>query len=140
MFHNNYSFDGSFSPDCQTNVIPTSLKALVDMILHGPSINNQSAKTTKDQPALTISQMFIFNAVKHARTKWSNDMCSSGDTRHKIEREVSLPLYMRLKLHAVSRGNGLIDTMLQLGMSVCYDRLQVITDLANGTIERFGAE
>ena len=56
--------DWSFSPDCQTNVIPTSLKALVDMILQGPSIKNQSAKTTTDQPALTISQMFMFNAVK----------------------------------------------------------------------------
>ena len=55
MFRNSYSFDGSFSPDCQTNVIPTSLKALADMILQGPSIKNQSAKTTTDQPALTIS-------------------------------------------------------------------------------------
>ena len=92
MFHNNYSFDGSFSPDCQTNVIPTSLKALVDMILQGPGRKNQSAKTTADQPALTISQMFMFNAVKHARTKCSNDMCSPGNTRHKIEREVPLPV------------------------------------------------
>ena len=64
--------DWSFSPDGQTNVIHTSLKALVDMILQGPSIKNQSAKTTTDQPALTISQMFMFNAVKHARTKCSN--------------------------------------------------------------------
>ena len=141
MFRNSYSFDGSFSPDCQTNVIPTSLKALVDMILQGPSIKNQSAKTTTDQPALTISQMFMFNAVKHARTKCSNDMCSSGHIRHNVEREVPLPLYMGLKLHAVSRRKGLIDTMFQLGMSVCYDRvLQVITDLANGTSERFEAE
>ena len=98
MFRNSYSFDGSFSPDCQTNVIPTSLKALVDMILQGPGIKNQSAKTTTDQPALTISQMFMFNAVKHARTKCSNDMCSSGHIRHNVEREVPLPLYMGLKL------------------------------------------
>ena len=81
--HRDYDMDAmyldwSFSPDCQTNVIPTSLKALVDMILQGPSMTNQSAKTTTDQPALTISQMFMFNAVTHARTKCSNDMCSSG--------------------------------------------------------------
>ena len=95
--HRDYDMDAmyldwSFSPDCQTNVIPTSLKALVDMILQGPSIKNQSAKTTTDQPALTIlSQMFMFNAVKHARTKCSNDMCSPGNTRHKVEHEVPLP-------------------------------------------------
>ena len=105
--HRDYGMDAmyldwSFSPDCQTNVIHTSLKALVDMILQGPSIKNQSAKTTTDQPALTISQMFMFNAVKHARTKCSNDMCSPGNTRHKVEREAPLPLYMGLKLHAVS--------------------------------------
>ena len=104
--------DWSFSPDCQTNVIITSLKALVDMILQGPSRKNQSAKTTADQPALTLSQMFIFNDVKHARTKCSNDMCSSGNTRHKVEREVPLTLYIGLKLHAVSRRKGLIDTQL----------------------------
>ena len=56
-----------------TNVIPISLKALVDMILQGPRIKNQSAKSTTDQPTLTISQMFMFNAVNHARTK-----CSKG--------------------------------------------------------------
>ena len=114
MFHNKYSFDGSFSPDCQTNVIPTSLKALVDMIRQGPSRKNQSAKTTTDQPALTISQMFMFNAVKHARTKCSNDMCSSGHIRHNVEREVPLLLYMGLKLHVASRRKGLIDTQLAI--------------------------
>ena len=68
-------------------------------------------------------------------------MCSPGNTRHKVEREVPLPLYTGLKLHAVSRRKGLIDTMFQLSMSVCYDRvLQVITDWVNGTSERFEAE
>ena len=51
--HRDYDMDAlyldrSFSPDCQTNVIPTSLKALVDMIHQGPRLNNQSAKTTTD--------------------------------------------------------------------------------------------
>ena len=54
--HRDYDMDAmyldwSFSSDCQTNVIPTSLKALVDMILQGPSITNQSTKTTAGQPA-----------------------------------------------------------------------------------------
>ena len=119
--HRDYDMDAmyldwSFSPDCQTNVIPTSLKALVDMILQGPSIKNQSAKTTSDQPALTISQMFMFNAVKHARTKCSNDMCSSGNTHTK--REIPLPLYMGLTLHAVSRRKGLIDTKANIYISL----------------------
>jgi hypothetical protein len=141
MFCDSYSFNGSFSQFCQMKAIPRSLKALVDMVLEGPSIKDQSAKTTSDQPALTISQMFMFNAVKHVRTRYVKGKVTSGKIRHKAEREVPLPLYIGLKLHAGSRKKGLIEIMFQLGMSVCYDRvLQVITDLANGTSERFEAE
>ena len=60
---------------------------------------------------------------------------------HKADRETPLPLYIGLKLHAATRKKRLVDMMFQLGMSVCYDRvLQVITNLANGTCDRFEAE
>lgn len=136
MFDNVSLFNGSFPPQCQEHVIPKSLKALVDMVLQGPSIKDQSAKEGSDQAALTISQMFLFNAVKHSR-----HASTSGQVRHKADRETPLPLYIGLKLHAATRKKRLVDMMFQLGMSVCYDRvLQVITDLANGTCDRFEAE
>ncbi|WAQ98989.1 hypothetical protein MAR_023362 [Mya arenaria] len=137
MFDNVSLFNGSFPPQCQEHVIPKSLKALVDMVLQGLSIKDQSAKEGSDlQAALTISQMFLFNAVKHSR-----HASTSGQVRHKADRETPLPLYIGLKLHAATRKKRLVGMMFQLGMSVCYDRvLQVITDLANGTCDRFEAE
>ncbi|WAR07367.1 LOW QUALITY PROTEIN: hypothetical protein MAR_017325, partial [Mya arenaria] len=83
-------------------------------------IKDQSAKEGSDlQAALTISQMFLFNAVKHSR-----HASTSGQVRHKADRETPLPLYIGLKLHAATRKKRLVDMMFQLGMSVCYDREQ----------------
>ena len=60
---------------------------------------------------------------------------------HSRDRETPLPLYVALKIHAVTRRRGLIDILFHLGMCVSYDRvLQVTSEMANGICQRFRME
>ncbi|KAG0726780.1 hypothetical protein GWK47_004188 [Chionoecetes opilio] len=107
------------------------------MILDGANIKHQTklANTSTTTAALTVSQLLVFNRVKHARS------VESTLVRHNRERETPLPLYLSLKIHAVTRSRGLIDTLFSLGMCVSYDRLlQPTADIANGVCQRFNME
>ena len=74
--------------------------------------------------------------MKHAR-----NVDSSSSARHSRSRETPLPLYLSLKIHAVTRSRGLVDTLFDLGLCVSYDRLfQLTSDIANGVCERFMME
>lgn len=112
MFATKFNFDGSFHPNCQKESAPTSLLALVNMILDGANIKHQTqlleAGTTT--AALTISQLLVFNSVKHTRAAKS-----SGTVRHSCDRETPLPLYVALKVHAVTRKRGITDTLFSPG-------------------------
>ncbi len=56
-------------------------------------------------------------------------------------RETLLPIYLSLKIHAVTRSRGLIDTLFNLGLCISYDRLlQLSSDIANGICQSFRAE
>ena len=69
----------------------------------------------------------VFNSVKHARK-----------VIHQARRETPLPIYLYLKIHAVTQSRGLIDT---LGLCVSYDRLlQLTSDIANAVCQSFSAE
>ena len=130
-----FSFDGSFQENCQQEAVPPSLLALVNMILDGANIKHQTklVNTTTTKPALAISQLMVFNSVKHAR-----NVDSSNSARHSRSRETPLPLYLSLKIHAVTRSRGLVDTLFNLGLCVSYDRLlQLTSDIANGVCQRF---
>lgn len=132
IFDSNFSFDGSFQHNCQQEDVPTSLLALVNMILGGTNIEHQT--TTK--AALSISQLMVFNSEKYTQNK---DSPSSACSRHR--RETPLPLYQSLKIHAVTRSRGLVDSLINLGLCVSYDRLLEITsDIANGVCQRFRME
>ena len=83
------------------------------------------------QPALTIAQLILFNSVKHAR-----DGSCSGKIRHRCDSP--LPLYIGIKVHAVTRKKDLVNILFELGMSVSYDRvLQINTGLANALCDRY---
>lgn len=56
------SFTG-FPSGCQKSSVPSLLLSLVNMILEGPSIRDQSEDTTP--AALSISQLLKFNSIKH---------------------------------------------------------------------------
>lgn len=105
------------------------------MILEGPSIQ---LSTDKDQElvtnkvSLTIAQLLTFNSVKSVRKQ------RSGNIRHNTDREVPLPLYLGLKMHAEIRKGELVDCLFHFGLSVLYDRvLRISSSLAKGIIERF---
>ena len=131
MFNQTFHFDGSFKPGCEEDSVPKSLLALLNMILKGPNIKHQSQiGTGNTTAALSISQLVMFNRVKHANP--------SGSIYHSHERETPLPLYLAMKIHAVTRSRNLIDTLFNLGISVSYDRLlQLTSDIGNGVCECF---
>ena len=110
-----------------------SLLALVNMILDGAKIKHQTqlANISTTPAALTLSQLLVFNSVKHARS------AESTSVRHSRERETPFPLSLTLKIHAVTRSRGLIDTLFSLGMCVSYVRLlQLTADIVNGVCAR----
>ena len=132
------SFNGSFQENCQQEAVPPSLLALVNMILEGANIKHQTQldHTTTTKPGLAISQLMVFNSVKHPRK-----VDSSSSTRHSYGRETPLPIYLSLKINAVTRSRGLIDTLFNLGLCISYDRLlQLSSDIANGICRSFRAE
>ena len=62
-------FDGTFEPECQCNSVPDTLLALVNMILDGTNIIDQTDNEKGGtSAALVISQLLMFNSVKHVRT------------------------------------------------------------------------
>ena len=67
MFKQKFSFNGSFTEESQRSVVPQSLLALVNMILEGPNIKYQTqlVDTASTTASYSISQLLIFNSVKH---------------------------------------------------------------------------
>ena len=78
-----FKFNASFPSGCQEDSIPTYLKSLVNMILVGVYLKDQSFADS--QACLTISQTILFNCKKRA---------STGKSRHSLEYEPPLPLYI----------------------------------------------
>ncbi|KAK3878708.1 hypothetical protein Pcinc_016655 [Petrolisthes cinctipes] len=77
LSHKGFTFTGSFSAQCQEDSLPSSLKALVSMILNGSNLKDQSKNDS--QATLTIGQTIVFNTKK--RTSHS-----AGKPRHTLER------------------------------------------------------
>ena len=67
IFQVQHKFKGSLL-DEQYDTNPTSLLALVQMILHVTDIENQTKNNTEVRSAaLSITQLFVFNAMKWCR-------------------------------------------------------------------------
>ena len=66
MFEDTDRFSGSFQGGCQEDSVPNVLVAMVNMVLDGPSIKNQSLSSST-QAALSIAQLLKFNSVKQRR-------------------------------------------------------------------------
>lgn len=96
MFKQNYVFTGTFEENCQCDAVSPSLLALINMIINGANIQNQSQ--SKEQSALTISQLIVFISVKILR---SNDEPVLRH-RHSRNQDTPLPLYLAMKIHADS--------------------------------------
>ncbi len=131
IFQVQHRFKGSLL-DEQYDTNPTSLLALIQMILGGTDIENQTENNTEVRSAaLSITQLLVFNAMKLCRK-------DSNAVRHNLDRETRLPLYLGLIIHNKTRKRQLIDILFEKGLSVSYDRvLQLSTDMANGVIDQF---
>ena len=62
MFNIKIESSGSFQAQCQEQSVPTSLLALVTMPLNRPTIKSQANASSVPQPALTISQLLLYNS------------------------------------------------------------------------------
>jgi len=93
------------------------------MIL-GESSTSQNDGTLKSNAVFSITQLLVFNTVKH-RT-------DSLFVRQNLNRETALPLYIDLLIHNKARKRYLIDNFYEKGLPVSYDRvLQLSTNEAN---------
>ena len=131
-------FDGFFTSECQRDSVPSSLSALVNMVEDGPNIKHQTqlASNASTTAALSVSQLVVFNNVKQSRNSKP-----SVNVRHDRGPETPLPLYLGLKVHAVTRSKTLVDTLFHLGLCITYDRvLQIQSDIANGVCQRYEME
>ncbi len=127
MFDMEYKFSGSFSENCQDDAVPAKLKALVNMILEGPNIKDQTENDNKSA-GLTIAQLLMFNSVKHHR----KGGVKSRMARHMRNRETPFPIYLSLTIHAHTRSRELIDNLHSYGLCIGYNRLLTIsTELGN---------
>ena len=62
-------------------------------------------------------------------------------SRHTLEREPPLPIYIGMNVHALTRSKKLIQQLYHIGISISYDRIMEIEDLiANCTCERFAED
>lgn len=136
MFHKTSHFDGSFGDNCQEASVPDVLLALINMILEGPSIKEQS-RDPRCQAALSMAQLLKFNSVKSARK--ATDI--PKPVKHSREQETPLSIYLGLKLHAETRKKKLVDKLFHLGLSISYDRvLQISADLGNAVNQFYRME
>ena len=126
-----FELKGNFDENCQEKAVPTTLKALVSMLLNGPNVEEQESIVL--QACLTIAQMILFNAKTKAP--------KTNSPRHVKGREPPLPLYVGLSLHTQTRSKKSIDIMHKIGLSISYFRvLETENQLGTAICKRFMQE
>jgi len=133
MIKKEQNFNGTFLSDCQKAAVPDSLLSQVSMILEGQNIGrNHTQDESASNASTMISQLLLFNAVKHARSG------ASSTTRHETTKETPVSIYIALVIHAETRKRTLIDKFHKLGLWISYDRvLQISANLANNVCNQF---
>lgn len=106
-----------------------TLKLLVTMLLRGADIVDQDS--TDSQACLSVAQTIVFNCKKNSKKR-----SSIVKSRHSMEYEPALPLYIGLNVHTQTRSRKLIMELHALGLSVSYDRImQLENQLATAVCE-----
>uniref|UniRef100_UPI00358FEB60 uncharacterized protein isoform X2 n=1 Tax=Myxine glutinosa TaxID=7769 RepID=UPI00358FEB60 len=122
-----------FHEGCQRDSVLKLLLALVNMVLEGPSIRDQSAYPAKSA-AFTIAQLLRFNSVKHRRLEGS----TSVNVRHNATQETPVPMYIGLMVHAQTRKREVVERLSHLGVSITYDRvLRLSAQLGESVIQQY---
>ncbi len=126
--HQCFKFDGSFSSKCQEDSLPSSLKSLISLILNGPNIKNQDHQ--ESQTCLSVGQFILYNMKK-------SSPCGTK-TRHTVDREPPLPIYIGLNIHRQTRSKKLISQLYSMGISISYDRVfDLENKISTSICERF---
>ena len=137
IFDQSTPFNGSFQENCQENSVQKLLLALVNMILEGPNIKDQS-REAMTPAALSIAQLFKYQSRPTHRRKQKDAV---QYVRHNTDQETPLPIYVGLMLHAQTRKRELVDRLFNLGLSIPYDRvLRLSADMGNSVCQRFENE
>ena len=125
------AFRGTFPPNCQNDAVPSTLQTLFNMIIKGPTVNQQPTGSDSNQACMSVAHLLMFNSI-------SRDRNPSSGSRHTREKECPLPIYVALKIHGATRGRSLIDAMFGMGLCISYDRLLALsTDIANSVCTQF---
>ena len=93
---------------------------MISLMLNGPNLKDQDR--CESQACLTTAQVVLYNMKKCPSTK------DEVKTRHTLERELPLPVYIGLNIHQMTRCKKLIDHMYQQGFSISYDRVLELDD------------
>ena len=129
--HKGFKFDGSFPEKCQETSLPSSLKTLISLIFNGPNLKKNQDRH-ESQACLTVGQAIVYNTKKRSALK-----TLSGVSRHSLEREPPVPIYIGLKIHELTRSKYLIQQLYQLGICISYDRVMELEDwIATAMCER----
>ena len=127
--HQQFQFNGTFHHGCQRTSAPSSLMSLVALILNGPNVEGLGDDS---QACLTIAQIIDFNVKTKA---------AAANSRHSLDREPPLPIYLGLDVHSRTRSKVLINELHRLGLSVSYHRVMEIEEwLATSVSERYDNE
>ena len=122
---------GTFPPNCQNDAVPSTLQTLFNMIIKGPTVDQQPTGSDSNQACMSVAHLLMFNSI-------SRDRNPSSGSRHTREKECPLPIYVALKIHGATRGRSLIDAMFGMGLCISYDRLLALsTDIANSVCTQF---
>ena len=85
----------------------------------------------ESQACLTVGQVIVYNTKEKSKE-------SNTQTRHSLEREPPMPVYIGLNIHGLTRCKRIIQQLHELGISISYDRVIQLEDwLAEATCERF---
>ena len=101
--------------------------ALVTMVLNGPNIKCQTSSSSVPQPALTLSQLLLYNSTKRYKEN------ATDNVRHSQQRETLQPIYLGVMFHTKTRKRELsVDTLFHLGLCIsCYRVLKISTELGD---------
>ena len=97
------------------------------MLLNGADLEDQAS----------ISSQAILTVSNHS-FQLQETCIISAKSRHTLDLEPPLPLYIGMKIHTKTRSKKFITQSYELGLSVSYDRvLQVESKLAPAVCENF---
>ncbi len=128
--HECFKFTGSFQKNCQENSSPSSLKSLISLILNGSNLKDQDRH--ESQACLSASQVIMYNVKKQPSSKLN------ARSRHVLQREPPLPVYIGLNVHQMTRSKKLINQFYKMGFSISYDRVIELEEWITASVcERF---